>query len=117
MNVVNGAPVNPLNCAALLGSVTLLAAGVLTLFRARIGVKLGLVGALLLWVFYGPLTVVSIGMPFSTRLEMQTFVSFGDYVPLAGMFVPILLVASTVTLARSWKTDLENATAPVTRQR
>jgi|HubBroStandDraft_1064217.scaffolds.fasta_scaffold477354_2 hypothetical protein len=102
MSVVNGAPINPLNCIAFLGSVTLLGAGVLMPFRARIAVKLGLAGALLLWVFYAPLISVSIGMPFSTWREIRAFLSFRDYVPLVGMLVgPILLVACTVTLVRS----------------
>jgi len=103
MSFVNGAPINPLNCAALLGSVTLLGAGVLMPFRARVAVKLAFAGAFLLWVFYAPLIIVSFGMPFSTWLEMRAFVKFREYVPLVGMLVgPILLVACTVTLARSW---------------
>ena len=103
MNVVHGAPINPLNCAALLGSVTLLGAGVLMLSRrAPIAVKIGLAGALLLWFFYAPLIVVSLGMLFSTWLEMRAFASSRDYAPLVGLLGgPILLVAATVILART----------------
>jgi|SRR5580765_5991063 hypothetical protein len=105
MNVVNGAPINPLNCVALLGSVTLLGAGMLMPSRrAHIAVKIGLAGALLLWFFYAPLIVVSLGMPFSTWLEIQTFASYRDYVPLVGLLGgPTLLVAVTVILARTWR--------------
>ena len=105
MSIVNGAPVNPLNCAALLGAAMLLGAGALTPFRPRAAAKLGLAGSVLLWVFYAPLVVVGFLMPFSTRQQIQEFVSFRDYVPLVGMIVgPILLAAYTVTLARSlWR--------------
>ena len=50
MNIVNGAPINLLNCTALLGSATLLGAAVLVTLRPRVAAKVGLAGSLLLWV-------------------------------------------------------------------
>jgi hypothetical protein len=96
MSVVNGAPINPLNCIALLGSATLLGAAILLPFRPRVAAKAGLAGSLLLWVFYAPLIAVSFIQPFSTWLQVRTFISFRDYVPLVGLIVgPILLIACT----------------------
>ena len=48
MNIVNGAPINLLNCTALLGSATLLGAAVLVTLRPRVAAKVGLAGSLLL---------------------------------------------------------------------
>jgi hypothetical protein len=64
MDMVNGAPVPLLDCSALLGSVTLLAAAVLVLFRPRVAAKVGLTGSLLSWLFYVPLLIFSLLMPF-----------------------------------------------------
>ena len=101
MNIVNGAPIDLLNCTALLGSATLLGAAVLVTLRPRVAAKVGRAGSLLLWVFYAPLITVGLLMPFSTWLQIRTFISFRDYVPLVGLFVgPILLIASTVNSIR-----------------
>src|ERR1700724_3445361 len=97
MSMVNGAPTNLLNCISLLGSATLLGAGFLLPFRPIFAAKAGLAGSLLSWVFYGPLMVASLAAPFSTWLEIKTFITFRDYVPLTGMlFGPSLLIACTV---------------------
>jgi hypothetical protein len=97
MNMLNGAPVPLLNCAALLGSVTLLGAAVLLLFQPRVAAKVGLTGSLLSWVFYAPLLIVSVMMPFSAWIDIQSYLSFHEYIPLVGMLLgPILLIATTV---------------------
>jgi hypothetical protein len=103
MNVVNGAPINPLNCIALLGSVVLLVAAVLARYRSpRVAAKTGIVGSLLLWVFYLPMIVVSFSMPFSAWWEIRTFLAFGEYVPLIGMLLgPVLLAVCTLTEMRA----------------
>src|ERR1035441_2215701 len=102
MNVVNGAPINLLNCAALLGSAMLLGAAVLLPFRSSLAAGVGLAGSTLLWVSYGPLIAASLFAPFSTWLEIKTFITFRDYVPLVGMFLgPVLLIACTLTSIRA----------------
>ena len=102
MDFVNGAPINILNCAALIGSVTLLVAAVLAPARPRVAAKTGLAGSLLLWVFYSTMIVIWFSMPFSARQETRTLISFREYVPLAGMLLgPILLVICTVTELRT----------------
>ena len=98
MGVVNGAPINPLNCIALFGSVVLLVAAVLAPARLRVAAKTGLLGSLLLWVFYSTMIVIWFGMPFSALQEIHTFISLREYVPLTGMLLgPILLTVCTVT--------------------
>jgi hypothetical protein len=111
MNVVNGAPINPLNCIALLGSATLLGAAVLVRLPPRAAAKVGLAGSLLLLVFYAPLIVVSLSMPFSTWLQIRTFIFFHDYVPLVGMLVaPILLIACMVNSTLFFRRHQESGT-------
>jgi hypothetical protein len=98
MNVVNGAPINVLNCISLSGSVVLFVAAVLAPTRPRVAAKTGLAGSLLLWVFYLPMIVVSFSMPFSAWEEIRTFISIREYVPLIGMLLgPILLTVCTAT--------------------
>jgi hypothetical protein len=97
MGMVNGAPVPLLNCAALLGSVTLLAAAVLVLFRPRVATKVGLMGSLLSWVLYAPLLIVSFFMPFSAWMDIRSYLSYHEFIPLVGVILgPILIVATTV---------------------
>jgi len=101
MSIVNGAPLNPMNCIALIGSALLLIAAVILLFRTRIGALVALGGSVLSWVFYAPFLVVSAFMPFTAWLEIRGFVSYGEYIPLAGIFIaPILLVVCTVDSIR-----------------
>jgi hypothetical protein len=97
MLIVNGAPLNLLNCAALVGSAVLLVAAVLMSYQSRVAGKIGLLGSLLLWIYYGPLVVITLGMPFTSRAEVQTLISDHDFVPLYGRLLgPILLIACTV---------------------
>jgi hypothetical protein len=113
MNVVNGAPLNLLNCTALVGSALLLVTAVVLPFRTRVAAKLGFVGSVLSWVFYVPLIGASLIARYSTWLEIQTDVRFHDYVPLVGMFLgPLLLILCTVDSARSlWSRRAFSATA------
>jgi len=102
MGVVNGAPLPLLNCIALLGSAMLLVAAGVVVFRSSLGAKLGLVGAILLWVYYLPMIVVSFFMPFSAWQEIHTSISFRDYIPVVGMLLgPILLIVCTVAEVRT----------------
>jgi hypothetical protein len=96
MSMVNGAPLNLLNFSALLGSVTLAGAAMLVPFRPHIAAAFGFSGSLLCWVYYAPLTILSVLTPFTTRAEIQGFISFHDYVPLVGILVgPLLLIVCT----------------------
>jgi hypothetical protein len=98
MDMVNGAPFNLLNFTALLGSVMLVGASLLVPFRPHVASGMGFAGSLLLWVYYAPLTIVSLFTPFTTRAEIQAFISFHEYVPLVGMLVgPVLLIVCTTT--------------------
>jgi hypothetical protein len=97
MDTVNGAPINFLNCVALLGSVTLLGAAFLAPLKPRVAAGVGTAGSLLSWVFYAPLLVVSFLMPFSAWSDVQSSFHFREYIPLAGTLLgPILLSACTV---------------------
>jgi len=100
MDMVNGAPLNLLNLTALLGALTLVGAAAVVPFRPHVAAKIGLAGSLLLWVYYAPLIAVSVFMPFTTRGEIQTFISDQEFVPLVGMLVgPVLLIACTANSA------------------
>lgn len=104
MDAVNGAPINLLNCIALLGSLVLLVAAVLSPARPRVAAKTGLVGSLLLWIFYSTMLVIWFSMPFSALRELRTFIYWREYVPLTGMLLgPILLTVCTVTELRTIK--------------
>jgi hypothetical protein len=97
MDRVNGAPINPLNCVALVGSVTLIGAAFLVPFKPHVAAGVGTTGSLLSWVFYGPLLVVSFLMPFSAWSDVRSFFFFHEYIPLAVMILaPVLLIACTV---------------------
>jgi hypothetical protein len=112
MSMVNGAPINLLNCISLLGSATLLGAAFLLPFRPGFAAKVGLAGSILSWVFYGPLIVAGLVAPFSTWLEIKTFITFHDYVPLMGMlFGPVLLIACTVHSTLFFRRSGESGTA------
>src|ERR1700739_1069764 len=106
MDIVNGAPINLLNCTALLGSATLFGSGIVVLSRRRVGAKIALTGSLLLWVYYAPMIFVSIFTPFTTKGEIQSLISFHEYVPLVGMLVgPMLLIACTVNVLLSFRRE------------
>jgi hypothetical protein len=109
MNMVNGAPLNLLNFTALLGSVTLAGAAMLVPFRPHIAAAIGFAGSLLLWVYYAPLTIVSVLSPFTTRAEIKGFISFHDYVPLVGMLAgPVLLIVCTTNSVLFFKRHPES---------
>jgi hypothetical protein len=98
MGVVNGAPINLLNCIALFGSVVLLVAAILAAARLRVAAKTGLAGSLLLWAFYSTVIGIWFAMPFSAWQEIRTLISFREYIPLTGMLLgPIFLTVCTVT--------------------
>jgi hypothetical protein len=102
MSMVNGAPMNLLNCLSLLGSATLLGAAFLLSVRPSFAAKVGLAGSILSWVFYGPLIIASVVAPFSTWLEMKTFIVLHDYVPLMGTtanFPPVMPSTSSPIFA------------------
>lgn len=112
MGRVNGAPLNLLNFTALLGSVTLVGAAMLVLFRPHVAAGMGFAGSLLLWVYYAPLTIVGVLTPFTTRTEIQGFIKFHDYVPLVGMLVgPILLIVCTTNSVLFFKHHPESGKA------
>jgi hypothetical protein len=112
MSMVNGAPINLLNCISLLGSATLLGAAFLLPFRSSLAAKVGLAGSVLSWVFYGPLIIASLVAPFSIWLEIKTSITFHDYVPLMGMlFGPVLLIACTVHSTLFFRHSRESGTA------
>ena len=52
--VVYGVPLNPLELIALLGSLCLLIAAYVSLFRPRAAAHLALIALLAIWCFYGP---------------------------------------------------------------
>ena len=49
-----GAPLNPLELVSLLGSLCLLIAAYISLFRPHAAGRLALIACLLMWCFYGP---------------------------------------------------------------
>lgn len=51
---VYGAPANPLELVSLLGSLLLLIAAMISLFRPHAAARVALIGSLLIWSFYGP---------------------------------------------------------------
>jgi hypothetical protein len=52
--VVLGVPINPLEVIALLGSLGLLTAAYISLFKPHAAARLALVATLAIWSFYGP---------------------------------------------------------------
>lgn len=52
--VVYGVPVNPLELLAFLGSLVLLIAAYVSLFRPRAAARIALIACLALWCFYAP---------------------------------------------------------------
>lgn len=69
---VLGAPFNPLELVSLLGSLCLLIAAYLCLFKPRAAAKLALLACLAMWCFYGP----AIARLIRTKVGKQTSVSF-----------------------------------------
>jgi hypothetical protein len=67
-----GVPINPLEFVSLLGSLCLLIAAYLSLFKPRAAAKLALLASLSIWCFYAPALAKSI----RTRLDKPSSVSF-----------------------------------------
>lgn len=63
-----GAPSHPLEFVSLLGSLGLVVAAYLSLFRPHVAAKLALLASLAAWCFYGP----AIARTVETRLHRQT---------------------------------------------
>jgi hypothetical protein len=56
----HGAPSNPLELVSLLGSLCLLIAAYVSLFKPRAAARLALIACLAIWCFYGPAVAKSI---------------------------------------------------------
>ncbi len=52
-----GAPVSPLEFLSLLGSLALIVAAYLSLWRPRLAARVALLAALIIWSFYAPATL------------------------------------------------------------
>jgi hypothetical protein len=77
------------------------------------GPKLEFAGSILSWVFYGPFMVAALVAPFSMWLEIKTFITFGDHVPLMGMLLgPVLLIACTTHSILSFRRSKEPRIRP-----
>ncbi|HUH62571.1 MAG TPA: hypothetical protein VLZ50_06220 [Terracidiphilus sp.] len=106
MWMIWGAPINLLNCTALLGSTVLLLAAVLALYRARVTAGVGLAGSILVWVYYGPFLFFAILAPSSFWGDLQFNFKFHDYVPVIGPSLGIpLLVLSTIHSVSALRRD------------
>jgi len=57
---LQGAPFNPLEVISLLGSVGLLIAAYISLYRPAAGARVALIAALVIWVFYAPAIATSV---------------------------------------------------------
>jgi len=69
---VYGAPFNPLELVSIFGSLCLLIAAYVSLFKPYAAARLALVAALAIWCFYGP----AIAKIVRTRLAPATAVSY-----------------------------------------
>ncbi len=52
-----GAPVSPLEVLSLLGSLALIVAAYLSLWKPRVAARVALLAALIIWCFYAPATL------------------------------------------------------------
>lgn len=106
MWMIWGAPINVLNCTALLGSTVLLLAAVLALLRARVTAGVGVAGSILVWVYYGPLLFFAMLAPSSFWSDLEFNFKFHDYVPIIGPSLGIpLLVLSTIHSISALRND------------
>ena len=62
---LQGAPFNPLEVISLLGSVGLLIAAYISLYRPAAGARVALIAALVIWVFYAPAIATSVRKRFT----------------------------------------------------
>ncbi|MGB6404297.1 MAG: hypothetical protein WBE31_04425 [Candidatus Sulfotelmatobacter sp.] len=70
---IYGAQVNPLEIVSLLGSLCLLIAAYVSLFKPNAAAKIALLACLMIWSFYGPAIAKSV----RTKLDKQSSV-FSD---------------------------------------
>jgi hypothetical protein len=61
MLAVLGAPVSPLELVSLVGSLCLIVAAYLSLFKPHAAARLALLAALAIWCFYGPAIARTVG--------------------------------------------------------
>ncbi len=54
---MHGAPVSPLEFLSLLGSLALIVAAYLSLWKPRLAARVALLAALVIWCFYAPATL------------------------------------------------------------
>ncbi len=64
---IYGAPSNPLELVSLLGSLGLLIAAYISLFRPHAAAKLALIACLAIWCFYGPAIAKSVRTKFGKQ--------------------------------------------------
>ena len=91
-----GAPINPLHYVSMIGSAILLVSSAIALFRSHVAAKVGTVGIIAAWCFYGPALVYSY---FDSGFWNGLWSAFsnGQYVPALGAIIsPLLLTACTV---------------------
>jgi hypothetical protein len=82
---VYGAPSNPLELVSLLGSLCLLIAAYVSLFKPYAAARLALIASLAIWCFYGP----AVAKPIRLKLHEQSYV-----LPHAQLFTrPVVLRA------------------------
>jgi hypothetical protein len=70
---VYGAPFDPLELVALLGSLCMLIAAYVSLLRPQAGAKVALIGALAIWSFYGPGIAKIVRTRFDSRNKQSQF--------------------------------------------
>jgi hypothetical protein len=109
MEMIWGAPLNPLHYVSFLGSVLLFIASLTAPFSPRVGAKIAVAGSIATWCLYGPAIVSSILMPFTTWQSIKFDLKFREYVPVVGLLAgPILLVAATVYAIAVLKRPLQS---------
>jgi hypothetical protein len=72
-----GIPFNPLELVSLLGSLCLLIAAYVSLFKPRVAARLALLASLTIWSFYGPAIAKSI----RTKADIRSSVFRDQMVP------------------------------------
>lgn len=72
---LQGAPINPLEVISLLGSVGLLIAAYISLYRPGAAARVALLAALVIWVFYAPAIGSSIRKRFASHPALVSAVA------------------------------------------
>jgi hypothetical protein len=89
-----GAQIPPVFWVGVAGNITLLIATGVTLVRPKVGAATGLIGCLLVWVFWGPLLMDAVRLAVEGEGGMNVWTSLGSLLLLAAS------VLSGVVLAR-----------------